>query len=116
MGFRDPRSSRLEELASSTDQWVRNAVAWNRSTPVELLTRLAEDSDSGVRRAVAGNSSAPVELLARRTEALLVGACATKGVLLFHFCPGWTGGVYASVIRLAVVSEGSPARECFATN
>ena len=49
---------RLEELASSTDMWVRRGVAGNSSTPVELLTRLAEDSTyQRVREAVAGNLS-----------------------------------------------------------
>ncbi len=47
---------------------VREAVAENHSTTLEVLARLSEDKDKGVRRAVAGNHNAPVEALIKLSK------------------------------------------------
>jgi hypothetical protein len=57
------REERLEELASSSWQEVRRAVAWNKSTPALAFFSLARDESEFVRRIVARNSMVPSELL-----------------------------------------------------
>lgn len=62
-----PGASRVREhlqyLAKSQDEQVRQVVAKNPLTPVELLPVLAKDESRWVRRFVAEHSQIPVELL-----------------------------------------------------
>ncbi len=54
---------RAKALMSGTVD-ERAALAWNRSTPPELLTELARDPDYGVRASAAGNPSTPAAVAA----------------------------------------------------
>ncbi|HET8844342.1 MAG TPA: hypothetical protein VFN35_22940, partial [Ktedonobacteraceae bacterium] len=53
----------LQRLGHSSDGIVRQAVAANQETPIELLYTLAQDENGGVRCAVASHAQTPVELL-----------------------------------------------------
>lgn len=54
---------RLQWLAHSRDESVRQGVAANEKTPVEILRILAQDDNRGVRWVVAAHPQTPVEVL-----------------------------------------------------
>ncbi len=57
--------SRLAELAASDNKLMRQFVAENPFTPVEVLSRLADDPESLVRGSVGGNPSTPIGVVLR---------------------------------------------------
>jgi len=58
----------LEELAKDANYEVREVVAGNANTSVEILVKLSEDEDHDVREVVAGNANTPVETLVKLSE------------------------------------------------
>ncbi|MEW6491455.1 MAG: hypothetical protein AB1589_02730 [Cyanobacteriota bacterium] len=58
----------LEHLASHKDKSIREFVASNPNTPVQLLKQLAQDKDIDVRRCVARNPNTPLKLLQQLTQ------------------------------------------------
>lgn len=56
-------SALSDDLGDGLDEYTLRALASNRTTPVETLTRLAACEHASVRAAVAKNSAAPVDVL-----------------------------------------------------
>ena len=55
-------AQQLRELATHADWQVRQAVAMNRKTPVDIFQQLANDSNQDVRIALSTNLSTPEEI------------------------------------------------------
>ncbi|MEO1431017.1 MAG: hypothetical protein AAFV71_18525 [Cyanobacteria bacterium J06633_8] len=53
----------LIELAGSKWSWIRQAVARNFYTPLEVLRELAGDEEEKIQLAIARNLAAPGEVL-----------------------------------------------------
>lgn len=58
----------LQRLASHPEEKVKQAVAQNEQTPVEILQILAQDQASNVRRYVASHPQTPVEILLKLAQ------------------------------------------------
>ncbi len=55
-------------LAQDEDENVRQAVAYNWNTPIDILTKLAQDESKDVRLAVVWNSKVPIKTLLALTK------------------------------------------------
>ena len=73
----------LEDLASSSDEYVRKCVAGSTSCPPSVLQALSKDKSVYVRRGVARNPSCPVALL----EKLANKADVQEEVAVNPSCP-----------------------------
>lgn len=59
----ESKIQRLRLLAASDNPKIREAVASNYHTPVDLFEKLARDPDDGVRGCVARNEATPCDVL-----------------------------------------------------
>lgn len=50
-------------LSKDENPDVRDAVAWNKNSPTEVLVTLSQDKDSSVRKTVAMNKNTPTDIL-----------------------------------------------------
>jgi hypothetical protein len=55
--------ARLRVLAASENPKIRESVASNHHTPVDLFVALSRDPDAGVRSCIARNEYVPVDIL-----------------------------------------------------
>ncbi|QYH36311.1 hypothetical protein [Salinibacterium sp. M195] len=59
----DSKIARIRLLASDANPKIRESVASNHHTPVDVFEALANDPDDGVRACVARNEHAPCDVL-----------------------------------------------------
>jgi len=58
----------LHELAKNPKRTIRRGVALNQGTPLEVLEQLIHDDDSSVRESLAGNPNLPLRVLTELTR------------------------------------------------
>ncbi len=59
----DNNSVNINWLAEDVEKDVREALALNKNTPIEILKKLAKDKNSMVRSAVSRNPNTPKDIL-----------------------------------------------------